>query len=412
MISFLLKPPREAKVSLGETGNRGGNEDDMRMQSIFKQHNTRLAAGLMLLLAGVLLAGITSVRADVIHLDNDRSIEGIIEEETDRHIVIRVGGGRIHFDRSRIVSIERGDPDERDQTLRDWREEQSLKHPNVPADLRALASDFRRLLHARRDLKRISAQRQRLIAMEEELLLASDRLHREAADAHRRLAASDPARDVAAYNRRVAAANELNAALHANHRDLERTRLSMAEQQESMDAYIRHFDDINQRYRAARQNVNNADTDSRRFLDAMQTRLAGLQKDFQEYAIDTEQRGSVSVITARVNDLVDGRFIVDTGAGIVTISAAFAGRLGLPPASPGAPTTRVITADGRHVDARPVIIESLNVAGHTEYNIAAVILEEPPGDSVDGLLGMSFLRRFHVSLEGSGRLILRRLDTH
>ncbi len=378
------------------------------------RHRKMHGASYLVVLVPVMLgfAVLQPLRADIVHLDNNRSVEGVIEEETDRHIVIRVGGGRIRFERSRVVAIERGEPEGHEQKLRDWREQHFLKPSFVPDALRPLAADFRRLLRERRNLYRSTAERNRLESREMQLLAAIDALHRENVEVSNRLAAADPRRDPQAYNRHVAAANELNARLRQHYTELEQTRDAMAEPQELMDAYIRKFDGVQRGYREALQTSDMNDEDNRVFLDAMQQRLAALQQDFQEHALETETQGSVSVVTARVNDLVDGRFIVDTGAGIVTISEAFAKRLQLPPVSADTPTTQVITADGRRVEAVPVIIESLNVAGLREKNISAVILKEPPGHNIDGLLGMSFLRRFHVSLEGSGRLILRRLDSH
>ncbi len=365
-----------------------------------------------LLLAMLWLVLLPPLRADIVHLDNARSIEGVIEEETDRHIVIRVGGGRIRFERSRVVSIERGAPEHHEQKLRDWQEEHFLKPSFVPDELRPLAADFRRLLRERRNLRRATVERRRLEAREVRLLGEIDALHRETAEISNRLAAADPRRDPQTYNRHVAAANELNIRLRRQHRELEQTRNAMTAQQVDMDAYIRQFDGIQQRHHAARQAIDNHSADHRIFLEAMEQRLNALREDFQEYALETETRGSVSVVTARVNNLVDGRFIVDTGAGIVTISEAFAKRLNIASSSADTPTTQVVTADGRRVEAVPIVIESLNVDGLNEKNVSAVILKDPPGNNIDGLLGMSFLRRFNVSLEGSGRLILRRLDPH
>lgn len=360
--------------------------------------------------AGGLLAATPSPGTDTIRLDNGRSIRGVIEEETDRHVAIRVGDGRMHFDRSRIVSIDYGDPEAREQQLREWQAEHSLRPSALPEDLRSLAADFRRLSDTRRQLGQVAAERRRLAAREKQLMQALDRHHREAVTLNRRLADSDPREDPLSYNRRVAAANALNATLHATHRDLEQTRRSMAEPQSSMDDYVRDLDAVHQRYREKRQKVCSDNENYRRFLDGLASRLSRLRQELHEVVIETEPRGSVSVVTARINGFVDGRFIVDTGAGVVTISADFAKRLGVPPAAPDARTTQVVLADGRHVEARPVLLESVHVGGHTEHHVAAVILDKAPADHIDGLLGMSFLNRFNVFLDGSGRLVLRRLD--
>ena len=65
----------------------------------------RLFMAVALLVCGVLLA-------DIIHLENGRSISGEIVEEDEDYVVVRTKAGKLKISRERIRKIERGSPAE------------------------------------------------------------------------------------------------------------------------------------------------------------------------------------------------------------------------------------------------------------------------------------------------------------
>ena len=102
-----------------------------------------------------------------------------------------------------------------------------------------------------------------------------------------------------------------------------------------------------------------------------------------------------------------GRFVVDTGASLVTVSREFAERAGV--AAPSGPPIRVGTANGAAL-ARLTRLDSLALQGAVADGVEAAVIDGLPGD-VDGLLGLSFLARFDFHLdaeEGSLRLAAKR----
>ena len=103
--------------------------------------------------------------------------------------------------------------------------------------------------------------------------------------------------------------------------------------------------------------------------------------------------------------LVDGvsvRMLVDTGATVVTISAATAARLGLV-AAPG-PKWRIKTANGESL-ASPVTLESVSFGGLYLRDVQALILAPEAGEA--NLLGASFLKRLVSVEQRDGLLVLR-----
>ena len=70
--------------------------------------------------------------------------------------------------------------------------------------------------------------------------------------------------------------------------------------------------------------------------------------------------------------------MVDTGAGLVTVSRAFARRLKLEPSGAGN-MIRLMLADGRSVEAERITLGSLRLGDAVAVNVPAVLLPEPRG---------------------------------
>lgn len=101
-----------------------------------------------------------------------------------------------------------------------------------------------------------------------------------------------------------------------------------------------------------------------------------------------------------VQGLINGRsirFVVDTGATVVTLSETEAERLRLPVSSPESEIA-VETASGR-VTGRRVTLNDLRIGALHERRVEAVVL---PGDRpAVALLGMSLLSRLNMRNDGS-----------
>jgi len=96
------------------------------------------------------------------------------------------------------------------------------------------------------------------------------------------------------------------------------------------------------------------------------------------------------------------RFIVDTGATLITLSRAQAQRIGLD--YDGGTPTQSMTVNGI-VKGWRVSLDSVQVGDTTESDVDAIVVDN---DTLPvGLLGMSYLNRFDMQRHGS-TLVLRR----
>lgn len=113
-------------------------------------------------------------------------------------------------------------------------------------------------------------------------------------------------------------------------------------------------------------------------------------------------KGRFGVVDAFINNKVTAALYVDTGASLVIISSDLASRLGIDEKqarSKGRMT--VILANGTAASVTPVTLDSIKVGSSIIKNVKAAISDSPPDPDVDGLLGMSFLKYFHVRLDSS-----------
>ncbi|MDD4941254.1 MAG: retropepsin-like aspartic protease [Candidatus Omnitrophica bacterium] len=122
------------------------------------------------------------------------------------------------------------------------------------------------------------------------------------------------------------------------------------------------------------------------------------------------------IATARINKALAVRLLVDTGASIVVLSRAAGERLGLISASdtPGNKKINLVDltlADGRKVTAKFVLLDSISVQDAEANRVeTAIMLDDKAEVLYDGVLGMSFLKRFNVQFNNKeNKLILEKL---
>lgn len=104
---------------------------------------------------------------------------------------------------------------------------------------------------------------------------------------------------------------------------------------------------------------------------------------------------------------VDGfPLLVDTGAEKILISRRVEARLGLAGVAPL--RFQTLAGVGRSGPARVVPLQSVRVGASTAASLEAIVFDLPPLFRVDGVIGLSFLRRFRVTIEFDTRTLVLR----
>ncbi len=112
-----------------------------------------------------------------------------------------------------------------------------------------------------------------------------------------------------------------------------------------------------------------------------------------------------------LNKKVEARLVLDTGATLVVLNKGIAEKLNLK-TGPASPEIKLTLADGRQVNAKFVVLESVKVENSEAQDVEAAVMLEDVRDASfgDGLLGMSFLKHFSFNVNyKERRLTLEKL---
>ncbi len=125
----------------------------------------------------------------------------------------------------------------------------------------------------------------------------------------------------------------------------------------------------------------------------------------ETYEIRLKGGGLGLVVDAVLNGRLKTQFLVDTGASFVTISRSTAEELGIQIDDDTAEAA-VMTASGWEV-VPMTVLRKIVIGGAEVSNVEALIMDLPQRSEIDGLLGLTFLNKFKVSVDSNrGRLIL------
>ncbi len=134
------------------------------------------------------------------------------------------------------------------------------------------------------------------------------------------------------------------------------------------------------------------------------------EKETRSKEIEVGRQGNHLFVNALLNEKVNAKLLIDTGASFVVLSSAIAKNLNINTEDAN-PDIKMTLADGREVSARLLKLDTISL-GEVKANAvqAAVIYQENTFQGFDGLLGMSFLKlfKFEINLEKS-KLVLQKL---
>ncbi len=130
-----------------------------------------------------------------------------------------------------------------------------------------------------------------------------------------------------------------------------------------------------------------------------------LQEPIKVLLKDTHNALIVDAVLYEGRQQSSGAFIIDTGATYTSISQQMAEQLGLNLAN--CEKVLITTANGR-IEVPKITIERLQVNGLEARNVEATVIPVRAGSSFSGLLGLSFMRQFVVTIDPqAGHLIFQ-----
>jgi len=353
---------------------------------------------------------------DVIYFKDGGRVEGVIQKEDDTGVIIDLGVGMMTVRRDEIEHIEKSSAEDGQRMEEENRADEISRGEWAPLGYEDIRMAYLKSKESRGSLKKLkamSASNTDDITQKEgkisELLKALDKKSRE-------LKTIDSEKRTKEYNAIVAEMNSLSAQLNTENSELktlytEKKDIDTA-LMEKANKYRTDFQAFKDVLSDRKVSVNNAETsaDELTFLEGMQGNMTDLDNDFKKDIVGYTAEGNQVIVSALINDIALTRLVVDTGASIVVISKEVADRLGISSEDGEAEEIEIIMANGTSVNARPVVLKSIKIGDAEVENVQAAILESSVVGGADGLLGMSFLSNFIISVDtSSNKLILEQV---
>ena len=145
-----------------------------------------------------------------------------------------------------------------------------------------------------------------------------------------------------------------------------------------------------------------------RGFDESVKQLVSREKFVLSKAVELRPRGGVFEVDVTLNGKETTPMIFDTGAGLVTLSAEFAAKIGLSPTASDQ-TVQLHDASGGVTAAKLMTIDTVRVGPFTVNHVECAVL--PPNKrDVPLLLGQSFINQFTHKVD-NGRLLLSKVET-
>jgi clan AA aspartic protease (TIGR02281 family) len=144
----------------------------------------------------------------------------------------------------------------------------------------------------------------------------------------------------------------------------------------------------------------------------VRAREAELRREYEPKQINMDKQSGHVVVTTLLNNKVKANLVLDTGASLILLSRKVAVNLGAGVNGKGGTPIELIMADGRRENAKMIILDSVKVQDSEVRDVEAAILpdKESADMSEDGLLGMSFLKKFNFKIDQKNdKLILEKL---
>jgi clan AA aspartic protease (TIGR02281 family) len=382
----------------------------MRQVRIRITINSRIYAGWIAALAGLAFIAPVSVFSDVVHLKNGRKLEGVILEESEQGIVLDIGMGSTTIAASRVDRIERSASADNEQTRKVWRTTY-ISPRDLPEELRPIMTRFTHLQGMReRALQSARGMPVAIRSLEStRKKLAADQGHYRKVSAQ--LATMSVDDDVDSYNRTVEKNNRMVAEVNKHQARMAKLQDEIERMEDSISNYSSESTLFEQEAVPVMAPYldGSGDEVAQAWVSRTSKAFDSFGSDFSKLTIPIVEVNGGTIVQVQINGADPVPFILDTGASAVTISETLARQLKIFYDLKNGSDVRL--ADGSTAKAFPVTLRSVQVGDATANDVMAFVLKRSPGPGVQGLLGMTFLKRFEVQFDSnSSKLVLKKLN--
>jgi clan AA aspartic protease (TIGR02281 family) len=231
-------------------------------------------------------------------------------------------------------------------------------------------------------------------------------------------ALSDNARDYQALNpalrilskktyeeqcRLVGKAHELNSSIISLQQTIEHKKTDQRNGNPALPEYLDSLALFSEAYSTFRKSCSQKILkDNLPAINNMESDLRQCKAEFKTAIADaTFIAGNHIIVPVTINGRGPVMLLLDTGASTVTLSRSLAGRLGINWRD-GVKVTATM-ANGETTTGFSILLRSVAIGDFSAANVRAIVLDNPPGQGIDGLLGMSYLQRFILNIDPANK---------
>lgn len=343
---------------------------------------------------------------DEVHLKNGRIMEGIIGKETESLITIDVGCGEITLRKDEIDYIDKYTDKEQAELRKKWSQKYFLHPDFTPLSLRELAENFKNLERLKKSAIESKEEKESITQKIVKLYKETEVLNKDLVKTSEKLSIAKMEDVRQGYNALVNEYNSLVAKIQVNNYNIDNFRKQLPDFDVRVSDYTSNLMSFREKVSQVSEALEvKASQEERYFLENIRKKIDDMEEDLVQYKVSYNEYGSHVVVRALLNKSIEANLMVDTGASLVVISKDTATRLGIDVQGGGFPSGNTILADGRKVKAVFITLQSVKVGNAEVRNVQAAVLESV-GEQHDGLLGMSFLENFIVSIDGKSKSLI------
>jgi clan AA aspartic protease (TIGR02281 family) len=324
-------------------------------------------------------------------------MQGIIEKENENSVVLNVGFGTVEIPKSDIESIEKSQNNK--QIINLWRQKYFENYPAPTPKEEQLLKSFRKLKSCREKAIRKIGMKERVSV--EIFTLQKDiaNLQNSLTEIGTKLKFTNSKKDIVKYNNLVVEFNSLSNKIKSKIDELTHLRKDYDSINKSVTDYIELLCEFVKNFKEKHQHIiaENLTPQQQQFYKNLKERLNYFQEEFRQEAISFKKLGSGILVKAILNQRIQARMLVDTGAELTVISERIAEKLGID-SSKIRQNIGLVLADGRRLAVKLTTLDTIKVGNSEGKNVRVAIIKNM-SDNIDGFLGMSFLKNFAFSID-------------
>ncbi len=349
----------------------------------------------------VLIFMATNCLADTVLLKNKDSINGIVIEEEEDSVVIDVGFGTVVLLRAEIESIKKSSEAARARLRKEWQKSHFKSFPAPTAREQELVDNFEELIYKKRQIRKNNAEKENIAEKISALRKDTSQLQDELYALSEKIEAGRNKKDIRKYNFLIVKFNTFSKELKDAVDELDKLQIEHEKASEAVAKYINQFMQLKKLFEKKYENLVAVDTltlEQKKFYEKIAEKLNKLQQGIRQERIKfARQKGHV-VIEAIINDKAGIMMMIDTGATMTVISREVAQRLDID-YDKLKKDVKLTGIGGQPLSAKFIILKSIKIGDVRARNVEAVIIKDKTFKDVDGLLGMSFLKKFSFSID-------------